>query len=1000
MTQSGGSPSSARLTPPPSGSWSSRVPVGARVGPFEVLEEVARGGGGVVLRARGPDGREVALKVLRQAGDAAAERFARERALQSELGLAEGFVPLVAAGEGPPGPWLAMPFLPGGTLRDRLRRGALPLGEAVDVVRRLAEALGRAHARGIVHRDLKPENVLFTADGVPLVADLGLAKREGAQAGLSLSVTGELRGTAGYMAPEQMRDAKTAGAPADVFALGAILYECLTGAPAFPGDSVLAVIDQVESGRVAPLPAQRPDAPRWLVRVVARCLTRDAEARFPDGAALAAALGGGAVGAPSGRRVHPGSLALGLGLGLALGAGLGQVAARRAPGPAVPSPEAPVAAVSPSAPPAAVEPAEPAEPDPPAEAETPALAPVRAAPFPGQATRPGPTLGGGAVDQDLASSKRLALVTRWGSPRLRHTARVSAVALASAADFMASADEQGILRLWLRTTGQQPRSPVTLPGPTDVLAVSPDGQHLAYVSPDGKAYALHVASGHTIGLETQDRSPTVALAWAAQGAVLMTSCADRSLNVWDLAARRPLHRSALDATVTALAASADGQTLILGTDAGTLIALDCSTPPGTWRQRSAIKSSVGPVRRVAVAADGSRAAALMGAGGLTVWDVIANTGTHYEDLLRGEARDLVFAADGTTVIGVDAETIVAFDCAARRATSHSRLPWPTRAAAVAPGEPARVALASRAGAVVWTVVGATSTEPAHGHAGAITGVVAQGRTLFTASLDGSVRRWTDPDTFAALAERDGPFRGLDLSPGGRLLAAAWGDGSRGGAVVVDLATAKPTLQSDGAAAAAVAFAAEGRGLLVAGASGVVDLVDLGGVAPTSWRGHAVGLRRLLPLPDGRLVSSGVEPAGVTAAALWPARGGHEPLGRAVVPPHGALAALPGRGARVVLGGDDGALTWWDLEAGREVRRLDGAHQGPVTAVAVSSDGALGASGGLDRTLLLWDPRDGRELERVPLLGSLDQVTYLRFDPEQGLFGGFASGVVVLLQPRD
>src|SRR5205814_777632 len=107
---------------------------------------------------------------------------------------------------------------------------------------------GRAHRLGLVHRDLKPENVLFGVDGEPLVADLGLAKHFDAARSAALSETGQFRGTAGYMAPEQMRDSKGVGPPADVFALGAVLHECLAGTPAFRGATLLEVISAAELG--------------------------------------------------------------------------------------------------------------------------------------------------------------------------------------------------------------------------------------------------------------------------------------------------------------------------------------------------------------------------------------------------------------------------------------------------------------------------------------------------------------------------------------------------------------------------------------------------------------------------------------------------------------------------------------------------------------------------------------------------------------------------------
>ncbi|MBI3723686.1 protein kinase [bacterium] len=273
------------------------------VGPYEVLSELGRGGMGVVHRARAPDGRAVAVKVLRRSDEAAVLRFERERRLLATLGDAEGFVPLIDAGS-TPSPWLAMPFLPGGTLRGRLEKGPLSSAQTVELARALASALARAHALGIVHRDVKPENVLFTEDGRTLVADLGIGKHFatetlGASRSVSLSASGELRGTAGYLAPEQIMDAKGVGPPADVFSLGAILHECLAGTPAFDGQSMLELLAKIESGRSRPL--ERDDAPAWLVRVVRRCLERDPARRFADGTALLAALDEGAMNEPARR---------------------------------------------------------------------------------------------------------------------------------------------------------------------------------------------------------------------------------------------------------------------------------------------------------------------------------------------------------------------------------------------------------------------------------------------------------------------------------------------------------------------------------------------------------------------------------------------------------------------------------------------------------------------------------------------------------------------------
>ncbi len=217
-----------------------------------------------------------------------------------------------------------MPFVPGGTLRARLEVGALTVDETIALGVSLARALGAAHERGIVHRDVKPENILFTASGRPLLADLGLAKHfdrgaKGASQSLTLTREGSFKGTAGYMAPEQLEDAANVGPAADVFALGAVLHECLAGRPAFHAGSVIELLESVRSGRVEP--TGRSDAPRWLVSVVQRALAREPGERFADGGRMARALELGGKGAPSGA---PGgrdwrALVLTLVLGVALG---------------------------------------------------------------------------------------------------------------------------------------------------------------------------------------------------------------------------------------------------------------------------------------------------------------------------------------------------------------------------------------------------------------------------------------------------------------------------------------------------------------------------------------------------------------------------------------------------------------------------------------------------------------------------------------------------------
>jgi len=304
-----------------------------RFGVYEALETLGRGGTSLVYRARAPGGGEVAVKQLTRIDAAARARFERERRLLASLGEAEGFVPILDQGETTEGPFLVMPLLRGGTLRDRIDRGPLPLAEAVSLVGEVARSMQRAHALGIVHRDLKPENVMLDGRGRPLVADLGLARHFVSAGSVAISKSSELLGTAGYMSPEQMRDPRTVGPQADVFALGAILYECLAGRMAFAGGTVLEMLGRAESGTVAPLPRS---VPAHVALAVERALASDLSVRHRDAGELAKALL-----APSARKTPRAIVAVAL-LLFASSAGLGIVLASRSesskPGPVSPKP--------------------------------------------------------------------------------------------------------------------------------------------------------------------------------------------------------------------------------------------------------------------------------------------------------------------------------------------------------------------------------------------------------------------------------------------------------------------------------------------------------------------------------------------------------------------------------------------------------------------------------------------------------------------------------------
>ncbi len=327
-----------------------------KIGAYDVEDTIGEGGMGVVLRARGPAGSTFAVKVLRpEARPDNVARFEREIRLLASLGDSEGFVPLVDSGDHDGRPFLVMPLLAGGTLRDRLDRGPMPPADAIALAAALAAAMARAHERELVHRDLKPENILFTEDGRPLIADLGIAKHvsgSGGAASAHFSQTGHVRGTAGYMAPEQMEDSKRAGPPADVFALGAILHECLAGEPAFPGATLIEVMTRASEGKRARLDAIAPGTPAWVVPVVDRALATELAARFADAGAFLRALEAAESGARTrARRSRTRRVLLALLLGAVPAAGGGALVLRRARPSSAPPP-APRPPPTPATPPA------------------------------------------------------------------------------------------------------------------------------------------------------------------------------------------------------------------------------------------------------------------------------------------------------------------------------------------------------------------------------------------------------------------------------------------------------------------------------------------------------------------------------------------------------------------------------------------------------------------------------------------------------------------------
>jgi Tol biopolymer transport system component len=327
-----------------------RLPPGAMLGPYRIEKLIGSGGMGEVYRARDTRlERDVAVKVLpsRVASD---ERLRQrlDREAKALAALSHPHIcPVFDVGERDGVSYLVMEFLEGETLAERLTRGPLPLEQALRCAGEVADALDKAHAQGVVHRDLKPNNVMLTKRGARLL-DFGIAKRrrgprlagssgDAHTAGASLTGEGHVIGTLQYMAPEQL-NGEEADARSDIFALGAVLYEMVTGRKAFEGKSQASVIAAILEHEPPPLATLQPATPPALDHLIRTCLAKEPDQRWQSAADVGRSLAwireqGSQAWAPAGAawrtRRAPWMVAAGLGM-LALVSGLGWLTGARA----------------------------------------------------------------------------------------------------------------------------------------------------------------------------------------------------------------------------------------------------------------------------------------------------------------------------------------------------------------------------------------------------------------------------------------------------------------------------------------------------------------------------------------------------------------------------------------------------------------------------------------------------------------------------------------------
>jgi WD40 repeat protein len=941
------------------------------LGRFEIRRELGRGGFGVVFLAYDPLlGREIALKIPHPdvlVSPARRRRFHHEAQAAARLDHPH-IVSVFEAGEIGPICYIASAYCPGTTLAAWLQRHeqSVPWSQAAGLVATLADAVQHAHSRGVLHRDLKPANILlvqgpkskvesrvegpWTLDlglWTPRIADFGLAKlveeEEGAGGYSALSHMGAILGTASYMAPEQAEgNTKAVGTAADVYALGAILYELLTGRTVFQGDSALAVLEQVRTQD--PLPPRRllPRLPRDLDTICLKCLEKHPLKRYASAHALAEDLRHWLAGEPV--RARP------------IGAWERGVRwARRRPA------LAGLAGVSIIA----------------------TLAVVGAVVglwYSGQlqsALQEAVALRAEADRQRLRADEQRARAEEV-ERRVRyardmnlayqtwqdsHLGRLTELLESWAPGRNGQPDLRGWEWHYLRGlcgAGTILRAPVHYL----CLASSPHGRYLAAGTVEGSVRLWDVAITKEIGALEGHSGDVNGVTFSPDGAWLASAGADGTVRLWDLARRQQLHRHDLPGGQVISVSFGTGGQLASGSGDGAI---------RLWRTEKSASNS--PV---------------------TAPDAFLRSPPLILRSHRGKVTSVVFSPDGTHLASssVDASVKI-WDSQ----TGQEKLSWKGGAAGAGclVFDPRGFSLAGVSDddqIKIWDRHSGRELHTLRGHNSAIRclAVSPDGSFLASAGQDRAVKIWSLADGLeirTLRGHREAVF-GLAFTPDAGHLASADATGA------IRLWDPKAdqgvqTLRGHTNQVGCVVFSPDGRRLATAGWDKVIKLWDLAsGQEISSLVGHSAEICQVAFSPQGDLLAScGWE----GSVKLWSvAAGGRDtPTFRGHSCPVRCVA-FPPAGTLLASAGFDGTIRMWDYNTGRQAQTWK-AHNGEITGLTYSPDGRVLASACGSEAPKLWDPANGRLLGT---LGSKTPCLSVAFSPDgQWLAGGTLSAEITI-----
>jgi WD40 repeat protein len=966
------------------------------VAAYEILGVLGRGGMGVVYRARQVKaGRVVALKMILAGGhadDATLARFRTEAEAVARL-QHPGIVQVFEVGEHDGLPFFSLEFCGGGSLADRLAGKPLPAGEAAALLEKLAEALHAAHLANVVHRDLKPANVLLTNDGTPKVTDFGLAKKldEASQ-----TQTGAVMGTPSYMAPEQGSGQPHAVGPqSDVYSLGAVLYECLTGRPPFLAATPLDTILQVLSAEPVPVRQLNAKVAVDLETICLKCLRKDPRQRYGSAAELAADLrrfrgGEPIVARPVGTlergwrwcRRNPvvagllGAVAATLLLGTAVATVLAMRAdaqARRADQEASNAQQQ--AALAKANEQTAVDERNKARAE---EAK--------------------------AKEQEELKARQLMTVQlmRVASGYERDPGQ----ALALLHDFNACpiALRDTTWRFYERACSRWEVATFRGPSGGRCVAYSPDGQSLAVASQDGTVRLWDVQTGQERAPLTGHKSYVTSVGYSADGQSLASASGDGTVRLWDAATGR--ERAVLRGPATgvlSVAYSPDGLTLASGSEDGAVRLWDTAT----GKERATLAGRREKVWSVAFAPDG-RTLAIASFGTVRLWEV--KTGQDRTPLrdLTGAVHAVAFSPDGLTL----ATASSAFDV-----KQGAALPGEVRLWDVKTGQPratlnvdtaevesvafspdgrtlasgSGISPSSSEGKVwLWEVKTGQHRATLRGHTGAVTSVAfsPDGLTLASAAAEQTVRLWDvrPGQERAILRGHTASVHAVAFSPDGLTLASSAGDfadSPQKNAVPGDYTARlwdvqtgqeRAPLKGHVDAVCSVAYSPDGLTLASGSDDKTVRLWDARtGRQRAVLNGHEGPVRAVAFSPDGALLASG---SGDKTVRLWDAATGQP---RATFQGHGASVtsvAFSPDGKTLASAAD--VVRLWDVKTGRERAPMNSSGTG-ILAVAFAPDGQTLAGSSYDQKVRLWDAKTGQQ--RAALTGHTGDVYSVAFSPD-------------------